>query len=170
MYTCWRHNASLYLYQWIDGCGKVTMASTMVAVWHVLDGTRLQVIEHLLYKFIWNIAFFPQHQIHSVPQLAPTLQPAYNIRQSNRSCTCKTLDSLHFVRYMRIMYEFIRVCVWLCVCTLFNTNLDFSGFSNFNRICVSNPTNNSSTLWFMPTDVSINLQSYAVAVVFPSAD
>lgn len=48
------------------------------------------------------------------------------------------------------------------------TNLDFSGFSSFNRIWDNSPTKSSSTLWLMPTDVSINLQSYAVAIAFPS--
>lgn len=48
------------------------------------------------------------------------------------------------------------------------TNLDFSGFSSFNRIWDKSPTKSSSTLWLMPTDVSMNLQSYAVAIAFPS--
>lgn len=48
------------------------------------------------------------------------------------------------------------------------TNLDFSGFSSFNRIWDNSPTKSSSTLWLMPTDVSMNLQSYAVAIAFPS--
>ena len=44
-----------------------------------------------------------------------------------------------------------------------------SGFSSFRRIWVSRPTRSSSTLWFMPTDVSMNLQSYDIAIILPSA-
>jgi len=40
-----------------------------------------------------------------------------------------------------------------------NISLVLSGFSSFRRICVRRPTSNSSTLWLIPTDVSINLQS-----------
>lgn len=49
-------------------------------------------------------------------------------------------------------------------------HLVFSGFSNFKRICDNKPTSNSSTLWLIPTDVSMNLQSYAVAIALPSAN
>lgn len=40
-----------------------------------------------------------------------------------------------------------------------NISLVRSGFSSFRRICVRRPTSNSSTLWLIPTDVSMNLQS-----------
>lgn len=50
-----------------------------------------------------------------------------------------------------------------------NRSLARSGFSSLRRICVRMPTRSSSTLWLMPTEVSINLQSYDVAMFFPSA-
>lgn len=40
-----------------------------------------------------------------------------------------------------------------------STHLDFSGFSSFSLICDRSPTSSSSTLWLMPTEVSMNLQS-----------
>lgn len=46
--------------------------------------------------------------------------------------------------------------------------LGSGGLSNFRRICVKMPTNSSSTLWLIPTEVSINLQSYDVAIFVPS--
>lgn len=50
-----------------------------------------------------------------------------------------------------------------------NRSLLRSGFSNFNLICVRMPTSSSSTLWLIPTDVSMYLQSYDVAIDLPSA-
>lgn len=50
-----------------------------------------------------------------------------------------------------------------------DTYRDFSGFSSLSRICDSSPTSSSSTLWLIPTEVSINLQSYWVAICLPSA-
>lgn len=49
-----------------------------------------------------------------------------------------------------------------------NRSLDFSGFSSFSLIWVRIPTSSSSTLWLIPTDVSIYLQSNDVAIDFPS--
>ena len=50
-----------------------------------------------------------------------------------------------------------------------NRSLVFSGFSNLSRICVRTPTRSSSTLWLMPTEVSMYLQSNEVAMSLPSA-
>lgn len=47
--------------------------------------------------------------------------------------------------------------------------LGSGGLSSFKRICVKMPTRSSSTLWLMPTEVSMNLQSYDVAILLPSA-
>lgn len=44
-----------------------------------------------------------------------------------------------------------------------------SGCSCFSRICVKMPTNSSSTLWLIATEVSIYLQSQEVAMHLPSA-
>lgn len=41
--------------------------------------------------------------------------------------------------------------------------------SFFSRICVRQPANSSSTLWFMPTDTSMNFTRYVHAKHLPSA-
>lgn len=69
---------------------------------------------------------------------------------------CKRKKTTKLTFYQRILW-------W-------QSYLDFSGFSNFKRIWDKSPTSNSSTLWLIPTEVSMNLQSYAVAMAFPSTE
>lgn len=58
-------------------------------------------------------------------------------------------------------------CDWFYV----DRQLTCSAFCSFlSRICVNVPASNSSTLWLMPTETSMNLARYVQAKHFPSAD